>query len=543
MVKKDFVIWFAVFYLMTLFPFLSLKYIPFQDLPQHLVAGVAIKDVLFGGELSKNFYIEVFFSNMLAWLIIAFLTIFLDILIASKVLVFLYFLIVPLSLYYYLDEDKKWYSLLSFLFLNNFPLNMGFINFMFSIPMLFFALGAFKKGSRLFYLFSFLLFISHAFTYGLFIVIISGFYMTSKVKDRYKVIFSLVIFCFFIFSFLTKGTSSKIISLVTPSSIVINVIYNLLHSIGIGFQFFRPDYIGLLGFILIMFLYAKQLFWDYSYDKKTLYISLFILILIFFLPYKIPVGKGVWYVFHSRFIPLLTLFTITDLRLGRRLGNILLFLFLFLTLFNSLTLVTPYKVTDERLIDNYEPIINALPSGKRIYLLEDIHAYGLNPFKHYLTGYYSLKGGFSSEYFGGYYTQWPIKYVTNLYYPKCIENITKICVVCEKEGIQCYLKKNATRVESSYMGNETIKCIYCPRPMCIKCYHNETENDSKKKRFIDNKNFKCIRCSHKDIRCFLNNPTIIENFDYLVIFSDNIKDYKIEDLVYISTEDVVVYKV
>lgn len=551
----NFAILFIVFYFISIFPFFPLTYIPFHDLPQQLVPGVVIKEKILGGDIGKNFYISNFFiSNTLAWLIIALLNIFFDILTTSKIFIFLYFLLTPLSLYYYLDEDKKWMVFLSFIFLNNFSLNMGYMNFILSISLLFFALGALKKDSNFFYIFSFLLFLSHALTYAIFIFIIPLFYKKFK-EQKKKFIFSVLLFCFIILSLCSsKGQSvDDILYLLKPTSIVMNLVHNTVFSIPCSFQFFRPDYVGLMGFIVVMSLYAKQLFWSFNYDKKTLYITLFLLFLLFFMPNTIPIPEGKWYVFTTRITPLIIFFTITDLRLDKRFEKGLLLLFLFLTFFNSLTLLPVYKETDRRLTNQYEPIIKKLPPGGSIYLLdgtdyEDMgfrmskYTYGLSPFEHYFSGYYSIKGGFSSEYFGGYYSIWPIKYVTNFYYPICEENITKICVWCEKQGIQCYIKENETRVGQGYMENETIRCIYCPRSMWIKCYqYNKTENASKKKRFTGNEN--CIPCSKEDVRCFLNNTRVIENFDYLVVFSDNVNKYKINDSIYASTEDVIVYEV
>ena len=554
--NKDFLILFILFYIIVIFPFFHLKYIPFHDLPQQLAAGAAIKAIIFNEELAKNFYIAGFFPNILGWLIIALLNIFFDILTASKLVVFLYFLITPLSIYYYLDDDKKWAVFLSFLFLNNIFLNMGYVNFMFSIPLLFLSLGAFKRNSNFFYPSSFLLFLSHAFTYGIFMIILLFFYAISKVKEHKKILFSMVFFCFIIFSVLGNGSSSELIGILTPTSIITNFVNSVAFEIGGAFQFFRPDYIGFFGFILIMLLYAKQLFWDslsvnLNYDKTTLCILLFLLILLFFTPLSVPFGVSVWYPNPNRLIPLITFFTITDLRLSRRLMKGLTLLFLFLLIFNSLTLLSAYEKADERIKTQYEPIINALPSGKRIYLLDETnysimgfriskYTYGLSPFEHYITGYYSMKGGFSSEYFGGYYTQWPVKYTDNIYLPTCRRNITKICVLCEEIGEQCYIEATGRRVNLNYSGNETIKCIQCKKRMTLECYEYGQNTTN---RFI--KDRECIPCERGDINCYLNNSKLKENFDYLVLFGDNMETFmeNINHSIYLRTDDVIVYKI
>ena len=430
---------------------------------------------------------------------------------------------------------------------------MGFLNFILSIPILFLSIGAFKNNSHFFYLLSILLFFSHTFVYGIVTIIILLFYITSEVKQTKKMLFTLLFLCFILFTLLLDdGLSHNFFSMLSPENIIKNLVNNLLFVTGSSFQFFLPDYCGFFGFILVMILYGKQLVWDYSYDKTTLFVVVFLLLLIFFTPVSIPLFGGAWYSFSSRFIFLMIFFTITDLRLHKNVGNVLILLFLFLLIFKSLTLLNAYEKTDNRLRTNYEPIVKALPSDKRIYILDETnytgigfrmsnYTYGLNPFEHYITGYYSIKGGFSSGYFGGYCPYWTIKYVRNIYLPPC-RRVVKICVLCDDVGELCYIKGTDKRVSVNYSLNESIVCVKCKRLMGIECYDylpNATN--------ISSENGECIACEIQNISCYLNNNKIQEGFDYLVIFGDTIDEIEIADeinySIYARTNDVIVYKI
>lgn len=548
---------FLTFYLLSVWPFIPLKYVPFHDLPQHLAAGAAVRDMILGGPLAANYSIGIFFPYIFTWALIAFLNVFFDILIVSKLLVCIYFLVGPMSFFYYLEKDKKALSLLSFLFFNNSAFNQGMINYAFSIPLVFFALGAFKKGSKLFYLFCFLLFIAHSATYGLFVFMLLVSYPSRK-QEKHKIMFSLsLIFLFFILLWISISTYIPQSANHDPNSIFDSslqelIIYGFVENISStffnGFQFFRPDYIGIMGFMLISILYAKQLFLDKNFDRKTLFITLSLLLFIVFIPPNLPIGKGVWNTFSGRFLPFIALIMMTDLRLVKKTEKAMVILFLMLVFINSLTLFVPYKEANERIIDYYEPVLEQLPSGKKIYVIEEtkavpgylftsLHTYGLSSYTNFFPGYYSVKGGFSSQYFGSglFSTTWPLNYTTTTYYPICYNNISSRCHLCDNNGVECTYSE-----EGPLSANISINCVNCTRPMALICSPMPGEEDN----YLDTGS--CIPCPINNLSCIMHNRLIKENFDYLVVFStsDDIGEYLLNGTEpYLKNQDVLVYKI
>lgn len=496
---------FIFFYFLSIYPFISLKYVPFHDLPEHLAAGTALKDLLFAGPLAANFRFEGFFPNILSWVLIAVLTVFFDILTVSKLLVLLYFLITPLALYYYLDKNKKPLCLLSFIFLNSYGLNMGFVNFVFSVPLIFFSLGAYKKKSQLFYLYTLLLFASHAVSYIFFSVLLLASFFAGR-KYLGPVIFSmgLLIIVPFLPSSGQNPVNTAVLS--TLSSLnaflefAVNIVYYNIFFSASAFKSFRPDYVSLGAFILIACLYIKQLFVDQNYDKIGSYITSFAFFFVLLFPSHLSASNVDW-LSYGRFLPVAILFVVTDLRIGNKAQNALILLFLALTFVNSVSLSGAYSEADGRLKAYYEPVIDILPAGGKIFVLEETpwlsgqvyvskRTYGVSPYRHYFDGYYSLKGGFSSGYFGGGVLnplQWPVIYVNKTYYAIC-------------DYLPFDLVKKGT----------------------------------------------CIPCSKTDIQCFLDDAIIVKNFDYLLVYNSDggATNYLVEkpdQPILISTDDVIVY--
>jgi hypothetical protein len=539
-------------------PFIPLKYLPFSDISQHLAAGAVVKDMVLGGPLSSGYHL-VFFPNILGWLLIACLAIFFDILTAGKIIVFIYFLATPISLYYYLEDSRKHLSLISFLFLNNYALNMGFLNFILSVPLLFFALGAFKKGSKLFYILSFLLFLSHAATYGLFMFILLIFFLAEKKNKMRQFLYALIIFVIWISTIIvfsgnigSSGVQAEKIIHDVILLLFYGFVANITSSLVAGFQFFRPDYIGMIGLIVIALAYSRQLFIKHDYDRNTLLIILFLLSIAVFFPSEIPMGSGIWNTLNGRFLFIALLFNIADLRLGKKNETIMITLSLFLVLINSLTMIIPYSEADARLVNYYEPIVNKLPSGGKVYVVEETgwipgyfftsnHTYGASSYSNYLSGYYSLKGGISSTAFssGRFGKVWPLIYSNYTHHPLCQLNRSYDCYLCDNKGFECFYS-NKTK-DAPSQDNASVYCDYCTRPMALVCEPLQVEEENK---FIDTG--LCIPCSSGNLTCILENQIIKENYDYLVAFStgDDIGDYLINGSEpYLKNQDVIVYEI
>jgi hypothetical protein len=438
---------------------------------------------------------------------------------------------------------------------------MGFMNYIYSIPLLFFALGAYKKGSCLFYLFTSMLFITHPAVYGLFVFVLLTFYLSSR-KETSKILFSLsLLFLFFILLLISASTNSShgvnsnpntLLNQNLPNFLLYGFIENLINTIFFGFQFFQPDYIGILGFVIISILYAKQLFLDLKYDRRILFVSFVLLLFIVFCPPVIPAGKGIWNPYNVRFFSVVALLLITDLWITDKLGKSALLIFLVLLSVNSYTMFLHYSEADKHLINLYEPVIEKLPPGKKIYqvdltsykpgfLYTSNHTYGLTPFLNFFAGYYSIKGGFSSAYFGSgvFSATWPLNYTVSVYYPFCRSNtnISYSCHLCDHKGEECFYTdyKNYSTAE-----DERFFCVNCARPMAVVCQPLLIEDTYD---FIDDGY--CIPCVQSNISCILRSKIITEEFDYLLVFStsDDISDYLITGLEpYLTNQDIIVYK-
>jgi hypothetical protein len=223
---------------------------------------------------------------------------------------------------------------------------MGFMNFALSISLLFFSLGAYKRGSKAFYVFTLLLFASHAAVYGLFVIILLGFYKESQKRNRYMMGYAMALLVLFIGSLVLSPGHGQTSDKSSSSFIVEGIIFILLLVYGIwtninaslfnAFQFFRPDYLGLLAFAFLAGLYGKQIFLEERrYSKPILFASALILFITVFFPPAIPVGSSVWNTFNGRFLPIAMLFVITDLRIGKKQEKAIIGVFLILAFINS----------------------------------------------------------------------------------------------------------------------------------------------------------------------------------------------------------------
>lgn len=545
-----------LFYIASIWPFLGLRYLPFTDLPQHIAAGAAVKDIILGGPLSQKFWFESLFPNVLGWFFLALLNIPFDMLTAAKVVVLLYFAIAPLSVCYCTDANRTQLSLMSFMFINSYALNMGFLNYVMSVPLLFFSLGAYRRDARAFYVFSSLLFFSHAATYCIFVFIL---FLQGRPKGgrlrkfAYATLFLGLFLCLVLLHPSDKaddldGLANSVTSMDLPHLFFYGVITNFCSSIFNGFQFFRPDYVCLFGFSLISLIYMRQILLDREYDKGTLEAMVFILTLIIFFPPIIPLGEGVWHIYAMRFFPLVALLLITDLRPEKKLVSPLVVISFGLVLLNSLSLVGPYRESDLRLKIYYEPLYDRLPEGKSIFVVDETDylagysftskkTYGVSPYVAYFPGYYSIKG-LSSSYFGEGVSsyQWPLHYSTPMPYRLCYSNISYSCHVCDKKGFEFFYPDESGASEQSAEGPQAVNCT---RPMALIC--KPSGSGDGEYLLTDT----CIPCRSANLSCILNSSILKEKFDYLIAYSnsDDISDYRIDGLEpYYANEDLIVYE-
>ncbi|MEA2562560.1 MAG: hypothetical protein QOH06_4064 [Acidobacteriota bacterium] len=135
---------FAALIVLHLLPIWLLPFAPTQDGPAHLSMAHALRQY---GESDGLYLREYFVQNQEAipnWFVFFLLSDvlrFLSLPVAEKVLLSAYVILLPLSARYALRPRARFLAFLSFPFIYNFLLNMGFYNFCFSLPAFLFSVG------------------------------------------------------------------------------------------------------------------------------------------------------------------------------------------------------------------------------------------------------------------------------------------------------------------------------------------------------------------------------------------------------------------
>lgn len=141
--KKDKVFYgiFALFILLNAYWIISLRLLPFIDLPFHLSSSTIFRYFDNPEFHFKEYYeIPTILKSNNFHLIFTSLEIFPDVEFANKVFYLLYVILLPLSVLFLIKEvnGNKWFALLSFLFLYNHNTHWGFTGFTISVPVIFF---------------------------------------------------------------------------------------------------------------------------------------------------------------------------------------------------------------------------------------------------------------------------------------------------------------------------------------------------------------------------------------------------------------------
>jgi len=139
-----------VLILIYLIPIWVFKFIPTQDGPSHLYNSQILAWYLNPTSTFRQFYDLrlALFPNWLTYIILAPLMLVVPALIAEKILLSLYIILIPLSVWYLLDAirpGKTLLTLASFGLIYNYLLLMGFYNFVFSLPFVLVAIGYWWK--------------------------------------------------------------------------------------------------------------------------------------------------------------------------------------------------------------------------------------------------------------------------------------------------------------------------------------------------------------------------------------------------------------
>ena len=137
--------------LISILPLWYFKYFPSQDGPSHLMNAKIIREYhkpenailreyyIFNTNFTPNWFIHLVLVGLLSIV---------PPLIAEKILMTAYIILLPISVRYILTvygPESKFLAILSFLFIFNFPFHLGFYSFCCSLPFFFFVLGYWLK--------------------------------------------------------------------------------------------------------------------------------------------------------------------------------------------------------------------------------------------------------------------------------------------------------------------------------------------------------------------------------------------------------------
>jgi hypothetical protein len=153
-IKKDrfFYTVFASIILLHLYWIVSLRILPFIDLPFHLAESTILRNLYDSSYCFSEYYsIPTLIKSNIFHMVFCSLKIFPSVEFANKIFYIIYIIIFPLSSLLLINyiRGNKWFSLLSFLFIYNHSVHWGFTGFTMSVPFIIifilFAIKYFEK--------------------------------------------------------------------------------------------------------------------------------------------------------------------------------------------------------------------------------------------------------------------------------------------------------------------------------------------------------------------------------------------------------------
>lgn len=311
-----------ILYIIPLIGIWQFDYLPMQDYPRHLAGIKVLKDYNNNSFLQENFSIDFFkgFSpipNIIFELFATKLCFFCDIITTGKFFLSTYIILFILSLYLLSKELKMDYTdvlLMALPVVYSTYLYMGFLNFIFSMPLFLTAIWAYLCGKRkeryliILGVFSTLLYIAHFFVFASFLVFL------------------------FIDLVMSARNISKRFILLTATSVLIPILFSinfLSSSAGVGHHYAEWGEwirykITMLAFPFLYFSSGVALFFFYIYALFLIFYGLSVynkvfftaavsyLCLYLFLPFETMEGTLV----DTRAIPLIMIMLPFSIRLN-----------------------------------------------------------------------------------------------------------------------------------------------------------------------------------------------------------------------------------
>ena len=136
--------------IIVLVPVWAFKYPPLQEYINHLLVVFSVENIhteIYG--FSDHFTLDYFpYPNVLAYVVIRLLALFLPILVAGKLFLSLYLIGLPLSVLFFLrsiEKDRSILVLVVFLMARTWAYHSGYVNFLAGLPCYFIALGLHER--------------------------------------------------------------------------------------------------------------------------------------------------------------------------------------------------------------------------------------------------------------------------------------------------------------------------------------------------------------------------------------------------------------
>ena len=373
-----------------LLPIWLFKYVPTQDGPSHIYNAQVLKeyrnpDYNFSEHYDLNLSL---FPNWLSHILLVILLTVFSPIVAEKILLSIYIIVFPISIFYFLGSIKQGKNLLgfmSFLFIYNYLFLMGFYSFAISMPLFFLILGYWWRHKEhittkrvvLLNLFMVIIYFAHLISHILIVMSISLLailYFRKRIRGILTAFVCIFPSCILILIYLP---SSDLLSGETPQIGLSRIPLLLKELVSMRVLVSYNEYQSIIAYLVsatILYLFIHTL-WKEKIDRKESFIErfstkdcflfIFFVMLILYLILPWSVGPGGWV--NDRIAILALIGILAWFREGdsRRWKRIFLILIVLISLINIAYIGYYCKILNEEL-DEFTSGVQVIGKNKTI---------------------------------------------------------------------------------------------------------------------------------------------------------------------------------
>lgn len=445
MIERKYTLLFIVLVCINLMPVWFTTYLPLQDYPNHLARIHIIKnfenpDTIY----NKYFGLDIFLNPYsLSDIVIFALAYILPVETCGRIFLSLYVILFPLSIFYFLYKVKKENLLLgffSFICIYNFFFEMGFLNFLISLPIFFVALGYWwSKRERMltsekiiFIALTILLFLAHfisAMTLFLTIIFLRVYETKSWVKTLGAICVTAPMMALIMLFLVFNGTTSKPFWGCYSFMSIGEILWQTIHTISFKFtelgayffplhnMFFASIILGLMVFPLFYVIInekdQKKVFKRESRGNGFAHLTLMWIFAFLFFPTALIGDSFVGFI-DMRPIPFFIIFSLACVKLDERVKKKIPLLFFLVSVLLVANIWSEYKVESET-IAQFVSGIGSIKENSLVLPLPTPLRLGTqapNPYLH-VWGYYVIEKNAITPYLFAEKYEW-IKYRAQL---------------------------------------------------------------------------------------------------------------------------------